>query len=140
MKRRNFLLLTTAGAIATMTPFCKSRHSADPADTARPADPAHSPHPPRTPLNTPDFLAAICDSQTIRKIGTDYRTTTTNESREAQLTNLLTTGLDQNKDQTTEIAARIKSDFAAGRTVTIEGYVISVTEARQCALYSIQLP
>ncbi len=125
MKRRNFLLLTTAGAIATITPFCKPRHAAPPTPT---------------PLNTPDLLGAICDSQTIRKIGTDYRTTTTNESREDQLSGLLTTGLYQNKDQTQQLTTKIKADFAAGRTVTLEGYVISVTEARQCALYSIQLP
>jgi hypothetical protein len=124
VKRRNFLSLTTAGALATITPFCKPRHAA--------------PAPP-TPLNTPDFLGAICDSQTIRKIGTDYRTTTTNESRENQLTDLLTTGLDQNKDQAQQLNTKIKADFTAGRTVTLEGYVLSITEARQCALYSIQL-
>jgi hypothetical protein len=122
VKRRNFLLLTTAGAIATVTPFCKTPRSTP------------------TPLNTPDLLAAICDSPTIRKMGTDYRTTTTNESREDQLTDLLTTGLNQNKDQTQQLNTKIKADFAAGRTVTLEGYVISITEARQCALYSIQLP
>lgn len=126
MKRRNFLLLTTAGAIATITPFCK---------TPRP-----SPTPTPTALNTPDLLGAICDSQTIRKIGRDYRATTKNESRDDQLTDLLTTGLDQNKDQIQQLTTKIKADFDAGRTVTLEGYVISVTEARQCALYSIQLP
>jgi hypothetical protein len=136
MKRRNFLLLTTTGAIATMTPFCGS-HSADTTHSANIPLTLRTPH---TPLNTPDFLAAICDSQTIRKIGTDYRTTTTNESREDQLTDLLAIGLDQNKDQTEQLTTKIKADFAASRTVTLEGYVISITEARQCALYSIQLP
>jgi hypothetical protein len=123
VKRRKFLFLTTAGAIVTMTPFCRIRHAGPP-----------------TPLNTPDLLGAICDSQTIRKIGTEYRTTATNESREDQLTNLLIAGLDQTKDQTQQLNSKIKSDFTAGRAVTLEGYVISVTEARQCALYSIQLP
>jgi hypothetical protein len=122
MKRRKFLLLTTAGAIATMTPFCKSRHATPSA------------------LNTPEFLAAICDAQTIRKIGTDYRTTTNDESREGQLTDLLTAGFDQNKDQTQQITNRVKDDFASNRIMTLEGYVISVTEARQCALFSIQNP
>jgi hypothetical protein len=106
-----------------MTPFCRTRHAAAP-----------------TPLNTPDLLAAICDTQTIRKIGTDYRATTTNERHEDQLTDLLTAGLDKNKDQTQQLTTKIKADFVAGRTVTLEGYVISITEARQCALYSIQLP
>jgi hypothetical protein len=122
MKRRNFLLLTTAGAIATITPFCKSHRAS------------------QTPLNTPEFLAMICDAQTIRKIGTDYRTTTNNESQESQLTDLLTASLDQSKDQTEQITKRVRTDFATGRIVTLEGYVISLTEARQCALFSIQNP
>jgi hypothetical protein len=118
VKRRNFLLLTTAGAIATITPFCKS-HRATP-----------------SALNTPDFLAAICDSQTIHKIGTDYRATTPAEAHEDVLTQLLSTG----GDQTNQLNNKVKADFAAGRIVTLEGYVISVTEARQCALFSIQNP
>jgi hypothetical protein len=118
MKRRNFLLLTTAGAIATMTPFCKTRRAT------------------LTALNTPNFLAAICDIQTIHKIGTNYRATTPTEAQEGVLTELLTTG----GGQTEQLIKKVNDDFAAGRTVTIDGWVLSVTEARQCALNSIQLP
>jgi len=124
VKRRTFLLLTSAGAIATITPFCNRR--------ATPSTPS--------PLNTPDFLATLCDSRTIRKIGTAYRKTTTNENREDRLTGLLSAGLDQKKDTTDQLNNEIKADFAAGRILTLEGWVISLTEARQCALYSIQLP
>jgi hypothetical protein len=53
---------------------------------------------------------------------------------------LLTTGLDQSKDHSEQITGKIKADFAAGRTITLEGWVISITEARQCALNSIQMP
>lgn len=122
MKRRRFVLLTIAAGIAAATPFCKTR---------RPA---------LTPLNTPAFLGAMCDLQTIRKIGSDYRTTTPDENHEDQLHNLLTAGLDPDKDQSAQLNKKINDDFAAGRTVTIEGWVISVTEARQCALNSIQQP
>lgn len=125
MKRRKFLLLTaigTTGAIATMTPFCNTRRTTP------------------TALNTPDFLAAICDSQTIRKIGAEYRASTPAGTSETQLTDLLTAGLDQTKNQIDQLNNKVKADFAAGRTVTLDGWVISVTEARQCALYSIQLP
>jgi hypothetical protein len=31
----------------------------------------------------------------------------------------------------------IQRDFAEGRTVLLDGWVLSVTEARQCALYSL---
>jgi hypothetical protein len=117
VKRRNFLFLTTAGAIATMAPFCKTRT-----------------YP--TALNTPTFLATICDSQTIRKIGTVYRTATPDEAKETALTQLLTTG----GDQPGQLSKKVNDDFAAGRTVTVDGWIIAVTEARQCALYSLQLP
>ena len=38
------------------------------------------------------------------------------------------------------LEATIRDDFAAGRTVLLEGWVLSVTEARQCALFSLVYP
>ena len=122
MKRRKFVFLTIAGGVAAVTPFCRSHKPA------------------LSALNNPKFLSAICDVPTIRKIGADYRATTPAEDRESRLNDLLTADLDANKDQTEQITGKIKADFAAGRTVTLEGWVISLTEARQCALNSIQLP
>ncbi len=34
-------------------------------------------------------------------------------------------------------ANRLRDDFARGHTILIEGWVLSVTEARQCAFYSL---
>src|SRR3982750_2906425 len=31
----------------------------------------------------------------------------------------------------------VRDDFAAGRTVLVDGWVLSLTEARQCALFSL---
>ena len=122
MKRRKFVYLSIAGGAALATPFCRGRNTT------------------LTSLNTPKFLATICDVATIRKIGIDYRATTPDESREGQLSGLLAAGLDETKDLIEQLTRKIKDDFTAGRIVTIDGYVISVTEARQCALYSLQLP
>ncbi len=36
--------------------------------------------------------------------------------------------------------ARIRDDFAAGRTMLLDGWVLSITEARQCALFSLVYP
>jgi hypothetical protein len=33
-----------------------------------------------------------------------------------------------------QIAARVRDDFAAGRVVMLDGWMLSVTEARLCAL------
>ncbi|HET6252891.1 MAG TPA: hypothetical protein VFE32_02390 [Puia sp.] len=117
MKRRNFLLLTIAGGIAAITPFCKSRR-------------------PSTTLTQPFFLSAMCDVQTLRKIGTQYRTATPAEASEDALVQLLTTG----GGTTGQLDNKIKDDFTSGRTVTIDGWVLAVTEARQCALFSFQKP
>lgn len=40
----------------------------------------------------------------------------------------------------THLKTTIRSDFAAGRTVLLRGWVLSVTEARQCALFSLVYP
>ena len=119
MKRRKFLVLTTVGSIATLTPFCTTR---------------------RTPaaLFQPVFLSTLCDLQTLKQIGTTYRKTTPGESRESQLKDLLTTGLSPTDDATQQLSKTANADFAANRTVTINGWIISVTEARQCALLTLQ--
>ena len=38
------------------------------------------------------------------------------------------------------IADQVRDDFDAGRTVVVDGWLLSVTEARQCALYSARQP
>ncbi len=35
------------------------------------------------------------------------------------------------------VAARIRADFDAGRVVTVEGWILSTTEARLCALCAV---
>lgn len=118
MKRKNFILLTIAGAGAWMAPSCS------PPNTAA--------------LGRPLFLSAICDPQTLRRIGTDYRTRTPGEAGESRLVHLLTAGLPTGGDPSRQLDNTIKQDYAAGRTLIIDGWVLSITEARQCALYSLQ--
>lgn len=80
------------------------------------------------PLETPDFLAHVCDTATIRQLGDAYRAQTPAESTQEKLIELLTPGVS---------AQKIQADYANGNIVTIKGWVISLTEARQCALYSL---
>ena len=120
MKRRNFIYLTIAGAGAIMVPSCKYRSA--------------------TAFSRPLFLSTICDGQTLRHIGTGYRTKTPAEAEEGRLIELLTTGLPQGTDQVRQLDSLARQDYAADRTVTIDGWVLSLTEARQCALFSLQKP
>lgn len=117
MKRRSFILLTIAGGIATVTPSCKSRRVS-------------------SALTQPFFLSTICDLQTLRQIGIKYRATTPTESNEDVLTQLLTT----DGDPSEQLVQKVNEDFTADRTVTVDGWVLALTEARQCALYSFQKP
>ncbi len=120
MKRRNFIYLTIAGAGAIMVPSCKNRSA--------------------TAYSRPLFLSTVCDGQTLKHIGTGYRTKTPAEAQEDRLIELLSTGLPQGTDRAQQLDNQVKQDYAAGRTVIIDGWVLSVTEARQCALFSLQKP
>jgi hypothetical protein len=110
VQRRSFLFYTVMGAI-TMTTGC-----------GRQTDPR------AVALETPDFLSHVCDTATIRQLGTAYRTQTPAEASEETLLGLLKPGV---------TAQTIKADYANGDIVTIKGWVLSRTEARQCALFSL---
>jgi hypothetical protein len=101
---------------AWIAPSCKSQKTSD--------------------LSRPLFLSTICDAPTLRHIGKTYRTTTPTEAEEQKLITLLDTA----GSQTSDLDHKVREDYAAGRTLTIDGWMISVTEARQCALYSLQNP
>jgi hypothetical protein len=36
-----------------------------------------------------------------------------------------------------QLDAAVRDDYTAGRVLTLRGWVLSLTEARQCALYSL---
>jgi hypothetical protein len=79
-------------------------------------------------LETPDFLSHICDTPTIRQLGAAYRAQTPAEATQETLITLLQPGI---------TAQTIRSDYANGNIVTLRGWVLSRTEARQCALFSL---
>lgn len=89
----------------------------------------------------------LCDAPTIQKIGEAYRTKVPAESGKEALTERLLEDSSGNplseKTDNTAIHAflndKIKQDFEAGRIVTLHGWMLSETEARQCALFSLQL-
>ena len=88
----------------------------------------HRPDPRTTALETPDFLSHICDAPTIRQLGSVYRAQTPTEASRETLIRLLRPGV---------TAQTIKMDYANGDIVTLKGWVLSRTEARQCALFSL---
>jgi len=96
-------------------------------------------------LNKPSQLSLICDAKTIREIGMAYRLQTPSEKDADKLALLLSVDSGGNSVSSSSDSSSIQTlvnqktshDFEAGNMVTIKGWILSVTEARQCALFFI---
>jgi hypothetical protein len=127
MQRRKFLHVSAVGTTAIIITgiSCKSHH------------PAYY-----NVLDKPAKLSGICDLNTIRNIGMTYRIQTPAESETDKLAELLSTDSAGNKISSSSddlfiqnlMNQKIKYDFETDNTVIISGWVLAVTEARQCAL------
>jgi len=124
MNRKTFIFLSVAGAATLATPIAGCRHYSDTVLST---------------LATPDFLGHICDAKTIGNIGSAYRTSIPEESRKSDLIDILLKDI-QGTPNAPRLAQLLKDrvghDFATDNVVTIGGWVLSRTEARQCAIYS----
>ena len=84
-------------------------------------------------------LAAVLGAERVRAIGARYRELTPGE-RDAQS---LRAAIDSSRPsrwslrRQPSLGEMVRSDFEHGRTVVVHGWVLAVTEARQCALYSL---
>jgi len=122
MDRRRFLQLTAAGMVASVT---SSSCSPDASEDAR-------------ALTAPELLDML-GPERVLEIGTKYRAAVPKENTAAALRAAIAESrrhrfpLIGNRST----AEQIRADFAAGRTVIVNGWVLSTTEARQCALYSL---
>jgi hypothetical protein len=122
MHRRTFIHLSAYTAIALTLPLVNGCSSST--DKA---------------LEQPLFFSHLVDLKTIKETGKAYLTLVPSEKDQATLTGLLL-GNDISKDKKSIqklLDSRVKQDFETNKTVTAAGWVLSITEARQCALYSI---
>ena len=86
-------------------------------------------------LAEPKFLALIMDANDLKALGTAYRHQVQDESSERGLADALLEELpDDNLEFDNALDGLIKKDFDEGRTVEVEGWILSKTEARQCGL------
>lgn len=97
--------------------------------------------PPRKPkaLSRPALLLMFGDPDRVRGLGRCYRAAVPAEdSREALVAALQgEIGPVSPSTAASRLEEQVREDFAAGRTVTVKGWVLSRTEARQCALFSL---
>lgn len=122
MQRRTFIHLSAYTALALTLPF---------AEGCSPS--------PETIASRPFVFSKLADKKTIAETGTAYRKQFPKEDDKLILSNLLI-GAKASPDKSViekQLDDRVLNDFKTGKTITAAGWVLSVTEARQCALYSI---
>jgi hypothetical protein len=91
-------------------------------------------------LTIPNLLKHFCDKKTLEKIGIDYRALTPAENEKQKLIDLIFAKSIKTLDNMLIeqlIEKKIQEDFLEYRTIILQGWVISITEARQCALLSL---
>jgi hypothetical protein len=91
-------------------------------------------------LARPDLLS-ILDADAVRAIGLRYRRLVPCENHvQALHAAIVATRLSPSPVPwllRPSIADMVRDDFAAGRTIVVHGWVLSATEARQSALFSL---
>lgn len=128
MKRRNFIISASVVAVGLPVAYYLKKQWWQP-----------------DPLTTPDLLGKFCKEGELREIGARYRELVPVENEKQKLTDLILTDDKSQKLKTSDklritefINAKIHDEFVADKTIIIKGWFISITEARQCALLSLQ--
>jgi len=93
----------------------------------------------------PFFLSHSADVDTIKETGKAYRRQHSEEDNRKKLADLLFS--DSALADMSDVHAirhmldnKVKTDFTTGKTARVMGWVLSLTEARECALFSILNP
>lgn len=122
MQRRTFIHLSAYTALALTLPFTEG------------CSPS-----PEIIASRPFLFSQLADKRTIAEAGVAYRKQFPKENDKTILSNLLI-GTNASQDKSAmekRLDNSVLGDFKTGKTVTAAGWVLSITEARQCALYSI---
>ena len=122
MKRRDFLLLTTAGIATLVVPTAWYLRGSGKYERL---------------LAQPQSLSLIWDTGMTHEMGIKYQDQFPDETNVRTLVRHLsaeTSGVDD--ALALSIARNIKKDFVTGNTIMLDGWILSKTEARQCALFS----
>jgi hypothetical protein len=123
MERRRFLGLIGGGAVAALSVACGASSDVASDALARPA------------------LHDALGAERVRSLGARYRETTPAERDAALLEDAIRRampfGARLSVGGQSPLARVVHDDFEAGRTVVVDGWILSATEARQCALFSL---
>jgi hypothetical protein len=129
MERRKFIFIMVAASALAAVPVIRYRCL----QTS-----------PGNPLLRPEILACICDEKEICDIGDHYRSRIPAENKKDKLVELILTDDAGKKNASSDdtalynwIEQKVREDFKEGRIVVVDGWILSETEARQCALLSL---
>jgi hypothetical protein len=114
MRRRDFLRLAGVGVAAGLAAAGVAASSSDD-DLAHPA------------------LLDALDADAVRALGARYREMAPGEADAAGIRAAIAAA----RSRSGTVAAAVHADFEHGRTVVVDGWILSATEARQCALLSL---
>jgi hypothetical protein len=128
MKRRNFILLTTAGIVGAAVPLIHRWEGLSGWGS---------------PFAQPHVLSLITTRKNIKLLGRIYIERFPGESNYNTLFDLLSdkqlnSKLFHESDTDlirSKLGSKIMDDVHHEKTLILDGWVLSVTEARQCALY-----
>jgi hypothetical protein len=112
MERRRFVILVLTGTAAVSLPLSQCNTADD---------------------NRPEPLYVLIGKSKTIEIGKAYVARFPSESDRNKLTALISATL--NEQPASPVNARIQNEFRKGKVVIIDGWILSVTEARQSALY-----
>lgn len=87
----------------------------------------------------PELLTILDDPHTVKEIGQAYLTKhPKDQSKQSLLASIdQKLGFTRIGDLKTSISKQVQADFAFGHTIQLNGWILSQTEAQQCALYSL---
>ena len=131
MERRNFIVCSVLTAATVSTPFLKCTSSSDPALDKK--------------LAIPQILSQLLDENGLMDIGKKYGTIHPNEYSLKTLELQLKKSNEGNsfssntspKEIYNLLDKKIQNDFEANNIIILNGWILSLTEARQCALFSL---
>lgn len=98
----------------------------------------------KQPFLYPLILSNILDEEWLRVVGNSYRVMRPGENSKEKLLNAIKSEMNtihnntnDLSNQAMEIEKIVEMDFKSERLLMIKGWVLSETEARQCALLSL---
>ena len=120
------MLVSIAGAAAVAVPLYYFWNEADPEDN---------------PAQYPVVLASFLDYDTLERLGEGYLKKFPDERGRDTILNALLKGKGIKRGNLESyLKKQIKQDYRQERIVQIDGWILSLTEARQCALLYLTTP